>query len=401
MLQSLVLVVALFIGPSTLAQEKAPSASPQSPTSQPVQAAHVEKQRAAIALPTVPVAPASAAPAGQETIGQIFGQTRMGQLVEGKKRVTLEDVRDPLFWIDTLKDLALAILAFIPRLIVAGLFLVFFWLIYRALRRLIVGTLTSAGVDASIRDMLSHLLKWSIMGFGAVIACNQIGVQIAALLTGVSIIGLAVGFAAKETIENFIAGIVIFWDKPFKIGDQVEIEGTSGQVQRVTFRSTRILDGAGKVVIFPNTQMLAKKLSNNSSHPLTAVKVVLGIAYQESIDAARAVLMKIIEGDARICTDPKPSVAVTECTPTSVQLALSFWVADESLEAALKLEYLEKAKKALDAAAIEPTAATPVEVSAAAEPAEAAAPTQSVAPGTPTSVMAPAAAPPREIRAAA
>ena len=65
-----------------------------------------------------------------------FRRTRMGELVEGKKRVTLEDVRDPLFWIDTLKDLALAVLGFIPRLIVAGLFLIFFWLIYRALRRL-------------------------------------------------------------------------------------------------------------------------------------------------------------------------------------------------------------------------------------------------------------------------
>jgi small conductance mechanosensitive channel len=379
MLQSLLLAVVLFISPPGAAPGRGGDVS--AAATQPAQA--------------LPAAPAEVAqPADSDTLYGAFRNTRMGALVEGKKRVTLEDVRDPLFWIDTLKDLALAVLGFIPRLIVAGLFLVFFWLIYRALRRLITGALTSAGVDASIRDMLGHLLKWSIMGFGAVIACNQIGVQIAALLTGVSIIGLAVGFAAKETIENFIAGIVIFWDKPFKIDDQVEIEGTTGRIVRVTFRSTRILDGAGKMVIFPNTQMLSKKLSNNSAHPLTAVKVVLGIAYQESIDIARAALMKIIEGDNRICAEPEPSVGVTECTPTSVQLALSFWVADESLEAALKLEYLEKAKKALDSASIEPTAATPVEVSAAAAEPEDAAVAPTAPPATPV-------APPREIRAAA
>src|SRR5438094_315832 len=83
-----------------------------------------------------------------------------------------------------------------------------------------------AAVDESIRDMLGHLIKWSIMGFGLVVACNQIGIQIAALLTAAGVIGLAVGFAAQETLANFIAGIVIFWDKPFRVGDWLEIEET-------------------------------------------------------------------------------------------------------------------------------------------------------------------------------
>ena len=81
--------------------------------------------------------------------------------------------------------------------------------------------------------MLGHLIKWSIMGFGLVVACNQIGVQIAALLTAAGVIGLAVGFAAQETLANFIAGIVIFWDKPFAVGDWLTIQQTFAQVQRV------------------------------------------------------------------------------------------------------------------------------------------------------------------------
>jgi len=411
MLQSLLLAVVMFVGPGGPLAPKPAAAKPATQPAPAAQLQHQQHQPAQIAQPAPTPAAAASATTEEGTFGQIFGRTRMGQLVEGKTRVTLDDVKDPLFWVDTLKDLALAVLAFIPRLVVAGLFLVFFWLIYRALRKLITGALTTAGVDQSIRDMLSHLLKWAIMGFGAVIACNQIGVQIAALLTGVSIIGLAVGFAAKETIENFIAGIVIFWDKPFKIGDQVEIEGTTGRIVRVTFRSTRILDGNGKMVIFPNTQMLAKKLMNNSTHPLTAVKVVVGIAYQESIDAARTILLRMVAGDERICAEPEPSVGVVECTPTSVQMALSFWVVDETLEAAMKQEYLEKAKKSLDAAAIEPTgpAAVAIEPPAAvsvtheAAPADEAnaAPAPAAAP-EPNAPVTPALKPtPREIRAAA
>src|SRR6266542_5756672 len=136
--------------------------------------------------------------------------------------------------------------------------------------------MTKANVDPSIRDMLSHLVKWTIMGFGIVIACNQIGIQIAALLTGVSIIGLAIGFAAQETLANFIAGIVIFWDKPFRVDDWIEMDGVFGQVQRVTFRSTRILNVDGEAIVFPNTHMLSGKLSNHSAHPLTRISVPIG-----------------------------------------------------------------------------------------------------------------------------
>ena len=132
-------------------------------------------------------------------------------------------------------------------------------------------------VDPSIRDMLGHLIKWTIMGFGLVIACNQIGIQIAALLTGVGIIGLAVGFAAQETLANFIAGVVIFWDKPFRVGDWLELDETYGRVQRVTFRSTRILDINGQVIIYPNTHMLANRVANHTTHPLTRVAVPIEV----------------------------------------------------------------------------------------------------------------------------
>ena len=131
-------------------------------------------------------------------------------------------MRNPLFWFDIIENLILTLLSFVPRFIVAILFLIFFYGIYRAVRRLVVGSLRKASVDESIRDMLGHLLKWTIMGFGIVIACNQVGVEIAALLTGVGVIGLALGLAAQDTLANLIASVVIFWDKPFKVGEWLE-----------------------------------------------------------------------------------------------------------------------------------------------------------------------------------
>lgn len=295
---------------------------------------------------TQPAAVATTQPATGERINIV-------EILRGNQRLRFEDLKDFPGLIDAAYDLVKEVLGWIPKIFVAFLFLVVFWIIYRGIRKLVVGSMGKANVDSSIRDMLASLLKWSIMGFGLVIAFNQIGVQITALLTGVSIIGLAIGFAAQETLANFIAGVVIFWDRPFRVGDWVMVEGVFGQVQRITFRSTRILDLDGQVNIFPNTFMLAHKVANHSTNLVSRLSIPIGIAYKESIDAARSALLALIGDDPRICKNPIPRVVVAECAASSVNLELQFWLADESIEEMIRYEYNEKAKKAMDAAKIE------------------------------------------------
>jgi small conductance mechanosensitive channel len=268
-------------------------------------------------------------------------------------QITVQDILDVSVWRETVKTFVVRILDFIPHLFSALILFGIFWLIYRLLRRIVLGSMAKAHVDSSIRDMLGALLRWSIMGFALVIACDQIGIQIAALLTGVSIIGLAIGFAAQETLANFIAGVVIFWDKPFKVGDWIDIDNTFGKVLRVSFRSTRLLALNGETIVFPNTQMLANRVANHSTHPMTRVDVPISIAYKESIDQARAILLGTVVGDERICKEPPPSVVVSQCADSSVNLMLWLWIRDESVEKSVYYEYLERAKKALDAASIE------------------------------------------------
>lgn len=289
----------------------------------------------------------------ERSLAEAFRNSKVGELFEGKRKVTISDLKSPSFWVDTIRDLVVTVAGFIPRIIVAVMFILIFWVIYRAVKKLVIGSLGKASVDQSIRDMLSFLIKWSIMGFGIVIACNQIGIEIAALLTGVSIIGLAVGFAAQETLANFIAGIVIFLDKPFKVGDWIEIDGELAQVHRVTFRSTRLNNLDNDVVVFPNTLMLAQKFVNKTTNPITRASVQIGIAYKESIDAARVVLLGLVKDDSRIVKHPHPLVEVRACASSSVDLMLHFWIREEAYEDALIWEYLEKAKKALDVAKIE------------------------------------------------
>lgn len=275
------------------------------------------------------------------------------KVFRGEQKLTAEQLVEFGPWINALATLMVMVLSFIPRVIVAVFLLAVFWIIYRAMRRMIIGSMRRAKVDSSICDMLQSMLKWAIMGFGLIVACNQLGIPIVAMLTGVSIIGLAVGFAAQETLANFIAGIVIFWDRPFQVGHWVTVDGTFGQVQRVTFRSTRLLTTDGETIIMPNTAMLNQRLINSTQHPIQRVRVPIGIAYKESIDAAREALLATVAGDDRINAEPAPVVVVTGCAASSVDLELRFWIADESIERLIVPQYIEKAKKALDAAGIQ------------------------------------------------
>ncbi|HEV7298220.1 MAG TPA: mechanosensitive ion channel family protein [Tepidisphaeraceae bacterium] len=294
----------------------------------------------------------STQPAEPDNLFESLSATRIAQIAQGKLKITLDDVKQPQFWLETIRDLVKAILIFVPRVIACFIFLFVFYLIYRGIRRLATRKMKDDNVDTSIRDMIGGLLKWTIMGFGVVIACNQLGIPIVAMLTGVSIIGLAVGFAAQETLANFIAGIVIFLDKPFKVGDWIEVDEQEGSVTRVTFRSTRFTNLDGDVVVLPNTAVLAHRIINKSTNPVTRVNVPIGIAYGESIDRAREALLATLDGDPRVQPRPAAEVVVRACADSSINLMLHFWIREERYEDAMVWEYLEKCKKALDAAGI-------------------------------------------------
>lgn len=271
----------------------------------------------------------------------------------GEGQLRVDDLYNVGFWLDFGKDAVYWAVGFVPRLIIAIFLLLFFWIIYRVVRKVLVGGMRAAGMDPSICDMLGQILRWLILGFGFIIAGNQVGIQIAALLTGVSIIGLAVGFAAQESISNFIAGVMIFWDKPFKPGDWIEIEEHLAQVKRVTFRSTRLENLDGDVVIIPNTKMLSETVINKTTNPVTRCNVPIGIAYKESIARAREVLLKLVAEDARIAKKPEPEVVVKSLNASSVDLMLHFWIREEKYEDAMQYEYMERGKVALDEAGIE------------------------------------------------
>lgn len=240
---------------------------------------------------------------------------------------------------------------FLPALVGAVIVLLVFWLLYRVL----LGVLTrSVAGRASLLagDILRKLLKYVVLGIGILMAASQLGFNVLSMLAGLGVAGLAVGLAAKDTMANFIAGLIILWDKPFALGDDVEIGDAAGWIRHIELRSTKIEDLDGNDVILPNSEVVAKKIVNFSRTPRARVRVPVGIAYAAAVDHARAVLLETAAGDARLLATPAPAVVVTDLAEFSVGLELVLWTSDPSRRRSLKSEYLERAKQALDAAGI-------------------------------------------------
>ncbi len=255
---------------------------------------------------------------------------------------------------DASRQLSEAWADMVPRLIAALFVLVLFYAAYRLLRVVLHRVFQrSSRVDSALESLLMKTLRIVAVAFIVISVLGQFGINVTALLAGLSIVGLAVGLAAKDTLENFISGITIFVDRPFRVGDSIEIEGIYGFVEEISMRSTRIRTLNNEMLVMPNLMMINQKLLNHTMHGTLRVQIPFGIAYKEFPQEARDVVLKCAEGDERLSSEYPPRVAVTELNNSSVDMVLFLYLKDPRLEVPVKLDYVERVREALREAEIE------------------------------------------------
>lgn len=246
------------------------------------------------------------------------------------------------------------LVGFVPRLVAALLVLVGFWVFLRITRPTLRGLLRRADfADALVHLLVDNVFRFAIWAVALIMALGQLGVNVAAALAGFGVAGLAVGFAAQDSLENTIAGFLIFWDKPFVVGDYITTQDRYGRVNNITMRTTRIRTPDNTYVVIPNAQIIEDVLVNHSQHGETRVQVPVSIAYGADIREARDVLLDAARGTEGVLEDPEPAVVVKELGDSSVNLAVRVWTEQAADERAVLFRCLENCKIALDDAGIE------------------------------------------------
>jgi small-conductance mechanosensitive channel len=141
---------------------------------------------------------------------------------------------------------------------------------------------------------------------------------------------LAIGFALQNVIANFVAGVFIFTDKPFRIGDWIEWDGHSGIVEDISFRVTRVRTFDNELLTVPNSQLTDDVIKNPVAKGTLRLKVPFGIGYDDDIERASEIIVEEAEANEEILDDPAPSVRLTNLGDSSVELTSRIWIDNPS-----------------------------------------------------------------------
>lgn len=231
-----------------------------------------------------------------------------------------------------------------------------FLLFYLSWRVLDIGArLVSRRVDfdETNREFTLTVLKFVVLTFGAVNALASVGVNTASLLTSLGIAGLTIGFAARDALSNLISGLLIYWDRPFVIGDLLEVGDYYGRVSKITLRSTRVITPDGRMLAVPNTEIINRTVASYTNFPHLRIDVPVTVAVTEDLQSVRGTLLALVRGHEAYMEEPAPVVVVKKLNDYNVEMELRAWAHDERRHIELRTAMREAIFNALNRAGID------------------------------------------------
>ena len=188
---------------------------------------------------------------------------------------------------------------------------------YRALER--------REVDASLRPFLRSLLAVALKVLLVISVMSMIGVAMTSFIAIIGAIGLAVGLALSGTLQNFAGGVIILIIRPFKVGDFIKAQDYMGTVLEIQIFNTILKTPDNITIILPNGNLSTNPITNFSVQPTRRAEWVFGIAYGDSFDKAKEIILDLIENDSRLLKDPEPFIAISELADSSVDIKVRAW----------------------------------------------------------------------------
>jgi small-conductance mechanosensitive channel len=219
---------------------------------------------------------------------------------------------------------------------------------------------TDSRVDDIIFDLLVRFSKFIIYTIAIIIALDTLGINIVPFIAGAGIAGVAIGFAAKDTMSNLIAGVLLIIDRPFEVGDRIEVwsapadSATWGDVIDIGLRATKIRTTDNIIIIIPNNEIMLRDIINYTIiSEKIRVRINIGIAYDADIKKAKDIILRVTEATEWAADDPPPKVVVRNFGESSVDLQLRVWIQDARKRMDTIDHITDQVKASFDAEGIE------------------------------------------------
>jgi small-conductance mechanosensitive channel len=218
--------------------------------------------------------------------------------------------------------------------------LILLWMVF-AIRasRILVLVMSNRSSDSSLirpqtMPLFTNLAAVIIIALAVYFMFYSWNIDMTAWLASAGIAGIAIGFAAKDTLANLFSGVFILADSPYKLGDYVVLDNSErGKITHIGIRSTRMLTRDDVEVTVPNSIMGNSKIINESGgpHKKFRIRVSVGVAYGSDIDQVESILMRIARDEEEVCQDPEPRVRFRAFGGSSLDFELLCWVEDPEL----------------------------------------------------------------------
>lgn len=223
-------------------------------------------------------------------------------------------------------------LKFGPKLLVACLILLAGHFVGRWVGRLFEGLLLKLELDVTVRILLVRLARVVVLGMFAVLALQNLGVELLPLIAGLGVAGAGLALAMQGVLSNLAAGLTIIFTRPFKVGEYISIVGEEGQVEVISLFSTVLSHPDMSRVVIPNRKIAGEIMHNYGQ--VRQVNLTVGVAYDTDLTAALTRIDALLAANPKVLRDPAPLVQVATLADSSVNISIRPWVSVEAFPTA-------------------------------------------------------------------
>jgi small-conductance mechanosensitive channel len=227
-----------------------------------------------------------------------------------------------------LEELLSGFIAALPGIFLAAIVFAAFYGIGRAIRWVVRRTTEKRGRARTAGIVIGRLAQGLVLLVGLLVALS---VALPTFKPGdvVQLLGIgsvAIGFAFRDILQNFLAGILLLLTQPFRIGDQIIAGNHEGTVEDIQTRATFIKTYDGRRIVIPNATLFTEKVVVNTAFDERRLEYDIGIGYGDDINKAKALILEAIDGLPEVLQEPAPEVLVMELAPSSVNLRARWWI---------------------------------------------------------------------------
>lgn len=256
---------------------------------------------------------------------------------------------------ETIHGLFQGFISILPKLLIAVVVFIGFIFLAKGVGY-VVERMTHKSRRKHIGEIFGRISKWILVTTGLLVAITIVAPTVTPgkLLTTLGIGGVAIGFAFKDILQNFFAGILIMLQMPFDEGDQIRVKDHEGTVLKIETRSTLMRTYDGRDVVIPNYDVFTSAVLVNTARALRRSEYEVGIGYADDAGRASKVILDALKGIEEIATEPKPDVLFTDIAGSALMLRVRWWSGPRIHEVLnAKDAALKAIKRALDEAEID------------------------------------------------